>query len=73
MPEKNKKPNKGISAYAHLLSLGIEMAVSMIVPVLCGWYLQTAYEINPWGILGGALFGFVSSFWIVYKRVLLNK
>ncbi len=72
MPEP-ANPKKGIAAYAHLLSLGIEMAVSMLVPILGGWYLQQFYSINPWGILAGAVFGFISSFWVVYKRVVLNK
>lgn len=68
-----ENPKNGIPAYSNLLSLGIEMAVTMILPILGGYYLESVWSISPWGIVSGAIFGFISSFWLVYKRVILKK
>lgn len=71
---KNDNPQKGIAQYAHLLSLGIEMAGAMVVPILAGYYAETHFpSLNPFGIVLGAIFGFISSTWLVYKRVILKK
>lgn len=71
---KNNKPQRGIAQHAYLLSLGIEMAAAMVVPILVGYYAESYYtSLNPFGIVIGALFGFISSFWLVYKRVILKK
>jgi len=71
--QNNNKPKVSFTSYANLMSLGIEMALTMILPVLGGYYLESVWTISPWGIVSGALFGFVSSFWLVYKRVILKK
>ena len=71
---KEGKPKSGIAPYAHLLSLGIEMAAAMVIPIFIGLYLEDYFpSIKSYGVIGGALFGFISSFWLVYKRVMLNN
>lgn len=69
--DSSKKNN--LLSYANLLSLGIEMSAAMLIPIFGGYYLEKHVSITPWGIVVGAIFGFVSAFWLVYKRVVLHK
>lgn len=68
-----KKKSDSFPVYANLLGLGMEMAVSMLFPIFGGYYLQMKFNFDPWGVVIGAVFGFFSAFWLVYKRVVLKK
>jgi F0F1-type ATP synthase assembly protein I len=56
-----------LNKYAELMGLGIEIAVSMALPLLIGIYIDHRFESTPWGVLGGALLGMVSMSLKLYK------
>jgi F0F1-type ATP synthase assembly protein I len=56
--------------YARYSGLGIQMAISLGLPIYGGWWLDERYASSPWGILGGIVFGLVSIFSLLYKLTL---
>lgn len=59
--------DKPLRDYARYSGLGIQMAVSLGVPIYGGWWLDERYASSPWGILGGIAFGLLSIFSLLYK------
>lgn len=55
--------------YSEYLGLGAEIAAAMIVPLLIGYGIDKKFKTTPWGIIIGALFGFLGIFSIIYKLV----
>lgn len=53
--------------YAELTGIGIEMAASMVLPVVLGIYLDHRFESTPWGVLIGVFLGMVSMALKLYK------
>ncbi len=53
--------------YSEYLGLGIQIAASMVMPLLLGVWLDKKFELFPWLTLGGAIFGIVSIFAIIFK------
>ncbi len=53
--------------YARYSGLGIQMAVSLAVPLYLGWWLDERYGSSPWGILVGIFLGLFSIFSLLYK------
>jgi F0F1-type ATP synthase assembly protein I len=48
--------------------LGAQIVASMIGPILLGFFVIDPYfGTEPWGFVGGAVFGFVSVFYNLYK------
>jgi F0F1-type ATP synthase assembly protein I len=43
--------------YRGYLGLGAEIAASLLLPMLAGYYADRYYDISPWGILTGVLLG----------------
>ncbi|MCC5926306.1 MAG: AtpZ/AtpI family protein [Bacteroidetes bacterium] len=60
-------PNSGLGQYGDYLGLGIQIAASMVMPLLLGVWLDKRYGSSPWFTLAGALFGIFSIFGIVLK------
>lgn len=56
-----------LTRYSEYLGLGIQIAASMVMPLLLGVWLDKKFELFPWLTIGGALFGIVSIFAIVFK------
>ena len=50
-----------------LLTLGIQIAATMLVPVLIGIYLDRTYDWTPWGVLIGMVVGFGGFFSLIWK------
>ena len=59
-----KRPNITQSEY---LGLGIQIAASMVMPLLLGVWLDRKFELTPWLTIVGAIFGIVSIFAIIFK------
>jgi F0F1-type ATP synthase assembly protein I len=60
-----KRPN--LAEYGEYLGLGIQIAGSLLVPLLGGIWLDNKFDLFPWLTVAGALFGIVSIFAIVFK------
>lgn len=45
--------------YREYLGLGAEIAFTLTVPMLLGYFADRYFEISPWGILSGILLGMV--------------
>lgn len=56
-----------LNKYAELTGIGIEMAASMVLPVVLGIYLDHRFESSPWGVLIGVFLGMVSMALKLYK------
>lgn len=57
--------------YSAYLSLGIEIAGAMIIPVLAGVYADKYFGTRPWLSLTGALMGIIGVFWNIYKLAVM--
>jgi F0F1-type ATP synthase assembly protein I len=66
VPEKT--PN--IRKVAIWMSFGIEIALMMLIPVMVGRWADEQWGTRPWGIIGGAFFGFVGFLWTLYKKTI---
>ncbi len=53
--------------YARYSGLGIQMAVSLGLPIYAGYWLDERYSSSPWGILIGIALGLLSIFSLLYK------
>lgn len=62
--------DKPLRDYARYSGIGIQMAVSLGLPIYGGWWLDERYASSPWGILGGIAFGLLSIFSLLYKLTL---
>lgn len=61
-------PNRpNLAEYGEYLGLGIQIAASLLVPLLAGIWLDNKFDFFPWMTVGGALFGIVSIFAIIFK------
>jgi F0F1-type ATP synthase assembly protein I len=62
-----------LNKYAELMGLGIEMAASMVLPVVIGIYIDHRFESTPWGVLIGAFLGMVAMALKLYKVAVLSN
>lgn len=67
MPEPLPNNEKLLRDYARYSGLGIQMAISLAIPLYAGWWIDDHYGSTPWGILGGIFFGLASIFALLYK------
>lgn len=58
---------KAVQAYAKYSGIGLQMAVSLGVPMYAGWWLDDRYGWSPWALLAGILLGMVSVFSMLFK------
>lgn len=64
-------PHSDYSKYYEYASLGAEITASMLGPILIGYFVIDYYfGTEPWGLVGGAVFGFISVFYSIYKIAL---
>jgi F0F1-type ATP synthase assembly protein I len=64
---ENPRP---LASYGQYIGLGMQIAASMVLPLLAGVWLDNKLETSPWFTLGGALFGILSIFGIILKIAL---
>jgi F0F1-type ATP synthase assembly protein I len=62
-----------LNKYAELMGLGIEIAASMVLPVVVGIYIDHRFETTPWGVLIGAFVGMLSMALKLYKVAMLSN
>jgi F0F1-type ATP synthase assembly protein I len=58
------------SKYAPYLSLGLEIAVGVTLPILIGYWLDEYFETSPWILLTGCVVGMINVFVVIFR---LNK
>jgi ATP synthase protein I len=58
---------EGLNKYAKYMSLGIELAGAMVIPLLGGYYGDKYFDTRPVLTLIGAFLGFTGVFWNIYK------
>ncbi|MCH8567821.1 MAG: AtpZ/AtpI family protein [Balneolales bacterium] len=56
-----------IRPYGAYIQLGLQLGVSMTIPVLAGLWLDNRYGTGPWLLVAGAALGFISVFWSIIK------
>ncbi len=59
------RPN--LAASGEYLGLGIQIAASLLIPLLAGIWIDRKFGFFPWITVIGALFGIVSVFAIIFK------
>ena len=64
MSSRDKNP---ISKYAEYLSLGLEIAVGMTLPILAGYWLDGHFNTSPWLLLTGCIVGMVNIFIVIFR------
>jgi len=62
--------DRKISNYIEYVSLGIEIAAALMIPVLLGYWLDNYFGWNPWLLLTGCMVGIVNIFLLIFR---LNK
>lgn len=68
------KDHKKFSAYIEHLSLGVEIAAALAIPILLGYWLDNYFGWHPWLLLVGCLVGIVNIFLLIFKlNERLNK
>lgn len=55
------------SEYIEYLSLGVEIAAALAVPILLGYWLDSYFGWQPWALLAGCLVGIVNIFLLIFK------
>jgi|GEM_PF-6416637 len=53
------------NSWARYSSLGLEMAATLILPILGGLWLDKHYDMKPWGVVAGAGLGLPASVYLV--------
>lgn len=62
--------SEALREVAPLLSLGIQLALILVVGVGIGWWVDDRFSTSPWGILGGAVFGIGSGLYHFLRAAL---
>lgn len=62
-----------INKYADVMGLGVEMAVTMVLPILLGIYVDDTFGFKPWGVLLGVFLGLIGLVSRLYKLILMLK
>lgn len=64
MPKRTPSRQQGSGRY---MQLGLQIALSFLVFVGLGFWIDGKWGSRPWGILGGAFFGMISMVSLLYK------
>ncbi len=60
-------PPTNFRQYGKYIQFGTNLALSMVFPVLLGFWLDSRYETKPWFTLGGVTLGMVAVVWNMIK------
>ena len=58
---------KTVQTFAKYSGLGLQMAVSLGLPIAGGLWLDQRYGFSPWALFVGIVFGLVSVFLLLFK------
>jgi len=71
---KQDDPDKDNSDWARLATMGMEVAVGVVLGTVVGNWLDKKYHWDPWGTIIGAAVGFLSGIYLLAKEALgLNR
>ncbi|MCC5934823.1 MAG: AtpZ/AtpI family protein [Candidatus Cyclonatronum sp.] len=63
-----------VRGFGQYIQFGLQVGITMSVPVLIGVWLDNRYDTGPWLMLAGIFLGFISMLWTIYKTALeLNE
>ncbi len=62
-----------IRKLAPYLTLGIQIMLTFVVPVVVGVFLDQRYDWTPWGVLTGILIGFAGFFNLLWRTFVLTS
>ena len=51
------------------LGLGLEFAVTLLLFIFAGRYLDGKFGTNPWLLIAGAAVGFVAGFYLMFRSI----
>jgi ATP synthase protein I len=66
--KKNK--NNVFAAFALAATMGLNLAICIIVGLAAGIYLDGLLETQPWLTVAGIILGVISGLWSVYKKII---
>lgn len=69
MAKSPQERYQALKAYAAYSGLGIQLAVSLAVPMVGGWWLDTRFGTEPAWLLTGIFLGLCSIFVMLFKLV----
>jgi len=58
------------SGYGQYIQFGLQIGVSMALPVFVGVWIDNRYDTDPWFMLGGVFLGFISMMWTILKTAM---
>ncbi|TYP95010.1 ATP synthase protein I [Fodinibius salinus] len=58
---------KSSTDYLKYLSLGLEIAVGLTLPIFVGYFLDLYFESSPWLLLVGCMVGIVNIFLLIFR------
>jgi F0F1-type ATP synthase assembly protein I len=58
-----------VKKYLKYLSLGVEIAAGLCVPILLGLWIDSVWETEPWFLIAGVLIGIATLFGIIFRVV----
>ncbi len=69
--DKKELEEKTRAGYKHLRhsSLGIELAMWIILGILLGFWIESRWEVAPWGVLGGLMLGILGGARSLYRTL----
>ncbi|MBP7331549.1 MAG: putative F0F1-ATPase [Firmicutes bacterium ADurb.Bin373] len=68
--KKNKPPNSALQALAITTTIGMEMAITVLLGYYGGKYLDGRFATGPWFLLAGVLIGLAVGVVGVYKTLM---
>ncbi len=70
MEPSNSGSKRVLGQIGPYLGLGIEFAVTLLVFIFAGHYLDKRWGTDPWLLLAGATLGFLIAFYNFFKTLL---
>ncbi|MEX2585126.1 MAG: AtpZ/AtpI family protein [Balneolaceae bacterium] len=59
--------SQGSRDYLRYLSLGVEIAGTLILPIGIGFWIDSFWDTSPWFLLGGAIIGVLLFFGLLLR------
>lgn len=65
--ERGSGERRQLEQWYRLAGIGVEFVVSLLLFGGIGWWVDGAAGTRPWGMIAGALLGFVVGLWLMLK------
>ena len=59
--------DSNVRSIAYAFELGLEIVISLVLPILLGIYLDKKFDISPWGIIICTLFAIACAFGVLFR------